>query len=110
MLVLIINTLAGAAACVAYTAWAWKHLMWRAYALAALNAIIALVALALAIGYGLIAVDSPHQPTPANSFRTLIPVLLLLPALTRWLELRRAEKREAFAEAFERELNAVNES
>ena len=70
-----------------------------------MNAAIAVAALVFAIGYGVILAQADHTlAVQSGAFRPLASLVLLLPALARWLELRRDERREAFARRLEAEL------
>ena len=104
-LLLVLNVIAGAAAGAAYGLWALKWTQRRAWTLALLNLLIGVIALGFAVGYALILVDHAHKPQPASVFRPAIPLLLLVPAVARWLELRRDEYREAYATALARQID-----
>lgn len=104
-LLLVLNVIAGAAAGAAYGLWALKWAQRRAWTLAILNFVVGVIALGFAVGYALILVDHAHQPQPALVFRPFIPPLLLVPAVARWLELRRDEYREAYATALARQID-----
>ena len=104
-LLLVLNVIAGSLAGAAYGLWALKWAQRRAWLLAALNLTIGIIALGFAVGYALILIDHAHQPQPALAFRPLLPLLLLVPAVARWLELRRDEYREAYATALARQID-----
>lgn len=105
MLLLLVNLAAGSIAATIYAIWtvrwARRHQPW----LALLNAAVATTALVFAIGYGFILAEAEHAPVvQSGAFRPLASLVLLLPAVARFLELRRDERREAFARALEAEL------
>ena len=101
----VLNVIAGSLAGAAYGLWALKWAQRRAWLLAALNLLVGVIALGFAVGYALILVDHQHAPQPALVFRPFIPLLLLVPAVARWLELRRDEYREAYATALVRQID-----
>ena len=104
-LLLVLNIAAGSLAAAAYGLWALKWAQRHAWLLAALNLLVGIIALGFAIGYALILIDHARQPQPALAFRPLIPLLLLVPAVARWLELRHDEYREAYASALARQID-----
>ena len=108
MLLLLVNLAAGSIAATIYSLWAVRWARRNRPLLALVNAAVALSALAIAVGYTTILVmqeqDHVLRFVQANTFRPLFSVVLLLPALARWLELRRDERREAFARALDTEL------
>ena len=108
MLLLLINLAAGSTAATVYAFWAVRWARRRRPLLALVNAAVALTALAVAIGYTVIFVSQEQEHVvryvQTNTLRPLYSVVLLLPALARWLELRRDARREAFARALDTEL------
>lgn len=105
MLLLLLNLAAGSAAATIYSIWAARWARRHQPGLALLNALIAAAALVFALGYGVILVQADHAvAVQATAFRPLASLVLLLPAVARFLELRRDERREAFARQLEAEL------
>lgn len=105
MLLLLLNLAAGSAAATVYSIWAYRWAKRHQLGLALVNAATAIAALVFAIGYGVILAQAEHAATvQTTAFRPLASLVLLLPAAARFLELRRAERREAFARRLEAEL------
>ena len=111
MLLLLINLAAGSTAVTVYAFWAIRWARRRRPLLALINAAVALSALAVAIGYLAVFASQEQEHVlryvQANTLPPLYSVVLLLPALARWLELRRDERREAFARALDTELHVA---
>jgi hypothetical protein len=106
VLLLLINLAAGSIAATIYAIWAVRWAQRRQAALALLNAAVALTALVFAIGYGFILAQADHAvAVQTTAFRPLASLVLLLPAVARFLELRRDEQREAFARRLRQELS-----
>ncbi|MCA1806321.1 MAG: hypothetical protein LC687_00355 [Actinobacteria bacterium] len=104
MLLLVLNTIAGVIAGFIYILWGIKYLRRKEPLIALLNFAIAAVVLVLGAGYAALGIV-PGKVDPVRHLRPLVPLILLLPAATRWLELRREEYREAVAVEFKRELH-----
>ncbi len=105
-----LNIAAGTIAAVTYLIWSAKWHRAGDPVLAILNAAIALACLGFSLGYALILSDVAHQPRVSREgFRLLAPVILLIPAAARFLELRRIEREEALVTVFERELDGGSE-
>lgn len=103
MLLFVINITAATTAATIYSLWAVKWSKRRAWGLATLNGAVALVASAIAIAYGHV-LTSNDARFLGSGIRSLLPIVLLLPALTRFLEMRRDERREAVARTLEDQL------
>lgn len=102
MALIILNTLAGTTAASVYTLWATKWAQRNSPGLAAMNALIAVVAAGIAITYAIALITG--NDTHVRGLRAIVGIALLTPALTRMLELRRDERREAYAEQLESDL------
>ena len=102
MVLIILNILAGTTAASVYALWATKWAQRNSPGLATMNALIALVAAGIAITYAIVLItgDDDH----VRGLRAIVSIALLTPALTRMLELRRDERREAYAERLESDL------
>lgn len=96
-LVLLVNIVGCSLAGAVYFLWAAKWVRRGNPLLVALHAFTGAVGIGFAIGYGLILLEHPFQPIPANAFRPFVGLVLLAPALSRIVELRDTEFREAFA-------------
>lgn len=102
---LVLNLAAGGVAATVYGLWAWKWMRRRAFWLAALNFIVMLACLGFALGYALLLYDPiTHALATRMGFRYLAPIVLLVPAGARFVELRREERRDAMTVQFRREL------
>ena len=105
MLVLYLNIAAGAAAATIYGIWGLKWARRRVHLLAALNLVAMLASLGFVAGYAAVMLDAlAHAETVRVGFRHLGPIILLAPAVARFIELRRDELQEAKATTFRREL------
>ena len=108
-LVLLLNIVGCSLAGVAYALWAVKWWRRSNTVMAALHALTAVVGVGFSVGYGLVLLEHPRQPIPSadEAFRPFIGLVLLFPALSRMLELREAEYREAFARKAQQALHST---
>lgn len=96
MLLMWLNLTAGLVAGLVYALWAHKWWTRGQRLLTALHVGAAVVAIALGVAYGVLIAD----PRLVSVFgpallRPLVAAMLLLPAIARWIELLREERREA---------------
>jgi membrane protein YdbS with pleckstrin-like domain len=94
---LYLNVVAGSAAGTIYLLWAWKWERRQRRLLAFMNALLAAAAYAIAVAYALMLWEQPVNA--AVTIRAVIPLLLVVPAIARWYELRADERRDAFESA-----------
>jgi hypothetical protein len=105
VLILYLNIAAGATAAAIYGIWSLKWLQRKVWTLGVLNLLAATACFGFAVGYAFVMLNAEmHGEVVRLGFRHLGPFVLLAPALARFVELRREERREAFAIEYEREL------
>ncbi len=102
MFLIILNILAGTTAASVYALWAAKWATRNSPGLAVMNGIVALVAAAIAVTYAVVLITGNDDHV--RGLRAVVSLALLTPALTRMLELRRDERREAVAKQLEADL------
>lgn len=103
MALLALNILAATTAATIYALWSLKWWHRGAWGLAGLNLLIGLTSVGVAIAYAALIVGQ-DSPDLQRGLRSLVPLLLLLPAITRLAEMRRDERREEVAKSLHRRL------
>lgn len=93
MLLLALNLAAGSFAATVYALIAARWVMRGSKPLAALNALVAAGGVAVALGYAWLLWDAT-APRPGLP---LLGLVFLLPSITRFIELQREERRDAYA-------------
>ena len=105
MFILYLNLAAGAVASTVYGIWSLKWFHRGAALVGILNLVASMACFGFAVGYFLMIRDAGMNGEIVRfGFRHLAPLVLLAPALARFAELRRDERREALATQYEKEL------
>lgn len=97
-----LNVLTASLAVAVYALASYRWARLRVAHLAVLNGTGALACLLILIGYIVLIATGGDGP---SIIRPLVFMVLFFPALARFIELRREERREAFAREFSRELD-----
>ncbi len=107
MLLLMVNIIAGTTASAIYALWAVKWWQRGCRFLGVLNAIVALDAALVATTYALVLATGDVKYLLV--LRTLVSLVILMPAVTRLFEMRREARREAVAGHLEQQLRSITE-
>lgn len=103
MALFALNLLAATTAATIYSLWSLKWWRRGAWGLAGLNLLIGLTSVGVAIAYATLIVGQDSDDLQLG-LRSLVPLMLLLPAITRLAEMRRDERREEVARSLHRKL------
>lgn len=101
----MINVIAGTTAATIYALWTVKWAQRRCAFLAVMNAVVAIDAALVAASYALLLATGDAKYLQV--LRSLVSVVILMPAATRLLEMHREQKREAVAGLLESRLRDI---